>query len=51
MSLDVSDEEVSLIAMRSMLGRLLEVKRGCPCGLRQVPVGEVLAAGDEGPRC
>lgn len=46
--LSVSDEEVSRVAMRSMLGRLLELRFDCPDGLRPFARHEVLPDGRRG---
>ena len=48
--LTISDQAVSMIAMYSLLGRLLEVTAGCPCGLSPVRADAVLAASRKGAR-
>ena len=48
---EISAALVAEVAMRSMLGRLAEMRFGCPCGLQAFRLIELPGAGAGGQQC
>jgi hypothetical protein len=48
---EASTAIVSLVALRTLLGRLLELRFGCSCGLRPFALGELDPEGRGGRPC